>query len=66
LAVLIGVLSLVVGAFCFYAPRSAWALRHYELKFGAEAAEKQAAYIRTFQYIGIAWIIMGLLHLFTL
>jgi len=65
--VIVGVLAILGGVFCFYAPRSSWARKRYELKYGDKdtAAQKQAEYVRAFTYIGIAWFIMGFLYLTT-
>lgn len=57
-----GIIALIVGALCFYVPASPWAREKYEAKFGDEVEEKQAEYVRMFRYIGIAWIVIGLLQ----
>lgn len=67
MGVFVGVLALLGGAFCLYAPRSSWARERYEAKYDDKetAAKKQAEYVRMFTYIGIAWFIMGFLYLVT-
>jgi len=65
LAIFNGILSLLAALFCFYAPRSQWARRRYEAKFGDRADEEQARYIRLFRHFGYAWLVLGLLYLLT-